>query len=74
MSRRLWNVSIASKMLSIALFSGSVKLLFPLLAEIALVSEIVECIGDWVVCRRLWNVSIASTMLSIACGVLSKFV
>ena len=53
MCRRLWNVSIASRMLSIALFSVSVKCLFPLLAEIVLVSEIVECVRDCVLCRRL---------------------
>ena len=45
-------MSIASRMLSIALFSVSVKCLFPLLAEIVLVSEIVGCVGDRVVVRR----------------------
>ena len=39
------------------LFSVSVHFLFTLLAEIALVSEIVECVGDCGMCRRLCSVS-----------------
>ena len=46
--------------------------MFTLLDELVLVSEIVYCVGDCVLCRGLWSVSIASRMLSIACGVLSK--
>ena len=42
----LWNVVYC-------LFKVSVHFLFTLLAEIALVSEIVECVGDCLVCRRL---------------------
>ena len=46
----------------------SVNLLFTLLAELVLVSKIVECVGDCVVCRRLWNEFIAPRMLAVALG------
>ena len=46
----LWNIVYC-------LFNVSVHFLFTLLAEIALVSEIVECVGDCGMCRRLCSVS-----------------
>ena len=49
----LWNVIYC-------LFSVSVKFLFTLLAEIALVSDIVDCVGDCGMWRRLLNVFFAS--------------
>ena len=58
----------------LSLFSVSVNFWFTLLAEIVLVSEIVECVKDCVVCRRLWNESIASRMLAVACVMLAKLV